>query len=284
LVWLRLTELECRADAFERAGQKLIARAKRHNDLIGRHVHLDGTAFTTYARAIHDCPDAQACTDSRQRARGGELRVPRELVRGSAEQADAVRQDAAETPEDEVGLDPVADFGISWLDLQDPRLADIPLSRRQRYRWFEQIGHIYRVADTTAGARLLEPAGVGRTGKFHFGGELMMASDDHFHAPLSVLTQPADVQEYEHYEPIYAKTAAAVGDPYSMTVDRGLHIKRVFQHNLRHRVSTICDWRQPKAATTPNGTSAPSLTVTASRAAATAATPATTMAPGSASS
>jgi hypothetical protein len=59
------TELEPHAAAFERAAQKLIARAKRHNDLIGRPVHLDGTAFITYAKAFHDCPDAAACAASR---------------------------------------------------------------------------------------------------------------------------------------------------------------------------------------------------------------------------
>jgi len=249
LVWLRLTELEDHAEAFEVAAQKLIARAKRHNDLIGRHVHLDGTAFTTYAKGIHECPDAAVCASQRTTARGETRLVPGELARGSAQDADAARHATSAMPEDEVSDDQVEAYGIEWLDTEtDPQLELIPLQRRRRYRWFKQGGHIYRIADTSTGARSLDR--VGRN-KFHFGGQLMVVSDDLFHAPLAIYSQAADVQEAAHYEAIYAKTAAAVGDPYTVTFDRGLHLKRIFEHNLRHRVSTVCEWRQPQSGLWP---------------------------------
>ena len=46
-VWLRFTELERYAAAFEHAAQKLIAQARRHDENIGRHLHVDGNHFTT---------------------------------------------------------------------------------------------------------------------------------------------------------------------------------------------------------------------------------------------
>ena len=236
----------------------------------------DGTAFTTYAKGIHDCPDAAACDAQCTGPRGETSLVPRELARGSAQDADAERHAAAGTPEGEVSLDPAATFGINWLDTEtDPQLARVPLQRRRRYRWFKQDGHIYRVADTTAGARTLER--VGRN-KFHFGGQLMMVSDDLFHAPLAIFAQAADVQEAANYEDIYAKTSAAVGDPYTVTFDRGLHLKRIFE--------PICVTASPRSASGVSRgpacglrtTSVQSSTGTASLGVVTAATPATSTA------
>jgi hypothetical protein len=69
-VWLRFVELERYAAAFERAAQKLIRRARRHEPRIGRYLHVDATHFTTHAQLVHCCPDEAECARRWKRGPG----------------------------------------------------------------------------------------------------------------------------------------------------------------------------------------------------------------------
>lgn len=243
LTHLRLTELEHYWEAFEEAAQKLIRQARRHEPRIGVNVHLDGSAFTTNAVPRHACPDREDCRKRR-------LRAPAELQRASQEAVDAARHAASSEPEEAAES---AHHSITWLSLDDERLASVDRDERARYRWFVQNGHVFRVLDRSVGARAYMTAGKRRTTrKFHFGGHNLMASDDLFHAPLAVHCQTADRPEATDYPLILEKVCQALGEtPVTMTVDRGFHFRAVFEENLKRRVSTVCEWRQPHAGLWP---------------------------------
>lgn len=241
LVHLRLTELELYAGAFQEAAWGLIKQARLHEPRIGRHVHLDGSSFTTNAVPRHFCPDRDDCRKRR-------LRVPAELQRATHEAVDAARHADSAAPEEEGP----SEAGIDWLELDDPRLASVDPSERARYRWFVQRGHVFRILDLSAGARGYRAGKSARLKSFHFGGHNLMATDDLFHAPLAVYCQPAHHQEAAHYSHILDQVMEATGEaPVTMTVDRGFHFRSVFEENLRHGISTVSEWRQPRAGIWP---------------------------------
>ena len=62
-LYLRFCELEAERfrSAFEEAANTLIRRAIAHDRKIGRHVHVDGTAYHSAAVLEHCCPDRARC-------------------------------------------------------------------------------------------------------------------------------------------------------------------------------------------------------------------------------
>jgi hypothetical protein len=238
-LWLRFTELEDYAHVFEEVARKLIEQARRHEARIGRHLHIDGSGFTTHAKAIHCCPDRDGCRQRR-------MRVPGELRKAHQEVIEAARHSASGEAEDESAD---VELGVEFLDRSDPRLASIDPAVRLRYQWVLQRGHIFRLADRSAGIRGYKRGP--RSWDYWVGGHFLAVSDDFLQLPVAVHCQSASKMEYRDYDHLYDKAEAAVGRSVTMTVDRGFHVRSVFEHNLSKGTSTICEWRQPRAGIWP---------------------------------
>lgn len=245
-VWLRFTELERYAGAFESTAQKLIQQAMRHDENIGRHVHVDGTHFTTHARLVHCCPDPVACAALWQR--GGGPRPAKALSKANSDLVKAERHRASAEPEPG-GAQAAAQ--LATVPQGDPRLEALDEEDVARHSFFDLRGHLYKTRDRSAGVRHF-PRRAGKREKFTEGGQLLMASCDYVGAPLAVFATSVGVQEYDAYPYLWEKVEAAVGDrPEAMVTDRGYHVQSVFEHNTRHRVSTIAPWRQPRVGIFP---------------------------------
>lgn len=245
-VWLRFTELERHVPAFERAAQKLIQQAMRHDENIGRHVHVDGTHFTTHARLVHCCPDPVACEALWRRR--GTARPAKVLSKANSDLVKAERHRASAQPEPDGAQ---AASQLASVSPDDPRLEELDEEDVVRHQFFELNGHLYKTRDRTAGVRHFERR-PGRREKFTEGGQLLMASCDYLGAPIAVHATSVGVQEWDAYPRLWEKVGDAVGDrPEAMVTDRGYHVQSVFEHNTRHRVSTIAPWRQPQSGVFP---------------------------------
>jgi hypothetical protein len=236
---LRFVEMETRElerrtrgekAAFRAVADQLIRQARKHEPRIGQVVHVDGTAWQTHARLIHDCPDSSACA---QRSRAAKL-----PQRASDEEVQEHRHAEAEGPEPAEGELPDGAAPIAGED------EDF------KYVWASN-GHRYRFRDKTAGARLHGPRKKStkrKRRKFWLGG-ILLAGNDHFlGAPLAVTNIAADEHEHHAYPPLMDEVIEAIGDrPLGMTGDRAQSIKSVFEYNTTEGIASVLPWRKPRA-------------------------------------
>jgi hypothetical protein len=240
-VWLRFTELERYSEAFEHAAQKLIQQAMRHDEKVGRHIHVDGTHFTTHARLVHCCPNPVACQALWRRPGG--LKPAKALTKAADDLIKAERHKASAEPEPAAGTAPPQ---LASVLVGDPRLKHLDESEVARHAFFELGGHLYKTRDLTAGVRHF-PKRERKKERFTEGGQLLMGTCDYIGAPVAVHATSVGVQEWDAYPALWAKVEAACGErPEAMVTDRGYHVVSVFEHNTRRSVSTIAPWRQPR--------------------------------------
>lgn len=244
-VWLRFTELELYAAAFERAAQKLIRRAMRHDERIGRHIHVDATHFTTNARLVHCCPDKVEC--ARLWSQGGRGPKPKKvLTKATGDLVKAERHKASGEPEPPNGARPSQ---LASVASDDPRLEGLDEDDVNRHAFFELRGHLYKTRDLSAGVRhyprRTNAGGPSSKEKFTEGGQMLMGSCDYLGVPVAVHCASVGMQEWDAYPTLWQKVEAACGDrPDAMVTDRGYHVEAVFKHNIRRGVSTIAPFRR----------------------------------------
>lgn len=160
-----------------------------------------------------------------------------------------------------------------------PLAADVvaelgyPAADALTYRYFLSTnGHIYRSRDRTASARMYS-AGPRRKKKVWHGGYFFPFVCDYVGAPIAFHFFEARVNEATAYADSYEQLQRMLGhDPVSVTVDKGLLTRPVFEHNTRRGVATIGpDQSPPPGARSP--TLRPTTTTASARAASTAAGP-----------
>jgi hypothetical protein len=215
--------------AFRLTADLLIRQARRHEPRIGQIVHVDGTAWQTHARLIHDCPDPARCKE----LKGKGVNIP---VRASDEEVQAHRHAEADGPEPGEDELPV---GAGVTAGEDENF---------KYIWLS-TGHRYRTRDKTAGARLHGPKN-GSSGKrkFWLGGTLVAGVDNFLGSPLAVTNIAADEHEHHAYPALMEEIIEALGDrPLAMSGDRAESITSVFEYNTTRGIASVIPWRQPRA-------------------------------------
>jgi hypothetical protein len=216
--------------AFRLVADLLIGRARRHEPRIGQVVHVDGTAWQTHARLIHDCPDPMMCKEL-------EGRGVKVLARASDEEVQAHRHAEAAGPEPQEG------------ELPDGAAEEAGEDDRFKYIWHRN-GHRYRTRDKTVGTRMYGPGSKTtkrKSKKFWLGG-IMVAGVDHFlGAPLAVTNISASEHEHHAYPGLMKQIMGATGKrPLAMTGDRAQHTKAVFEFNTTRGIASVIPWRQPR--------------------------------------
>lgn len=177
----RFLELEEHVDCFLTAVAALAQHARRHNQHVGRHVHVVDTEAETHAALVHNCPAHFACMTPNPASRPGR-RKPGEAMRPTREITDrfrAERQAAVEKADDEA---PDLDMG----DVEEVEVAG-DVAR------FKINGHWYRSLDTTAGIRTYTgPRGATR---FWHGFHNQKAVDHYTGGALAVVVESSSRQE-----------------------------------------------------------------------------------------
>ena len=215
--------------AFRLAADLLIAHARRHEPRIGQVVHVDGTAWQTNARLIHDCPDPVRC--KALRAKGAKV-----LKRASDDDVQNHRHGKAEGPAPQEG------------ELPDGAAEVAGEDEHYKYIWHKN-GHRYRTLDKTSGTRMHGPGKKNKSKrtKFWHGGVLVVGVDHFLGAPLAVTNIAADEHEHLAYPGLMEEVMAATGErPIAMTGDRAQSIKSVFEFNTTRGIASAIPWRQPR--------------------------------------
>ncbi|HEX6457271.1 MAG TPA: hypothetical protein VF032_00015 [Thermoleophilaceae bacterium] len=220
--------------AFEELAAKVIRNAMAKDKRVARHLHVDGTGYQTHAALVHCCPDKQRCRELRGHH-------PRVLRKAFDETINAQRHDDAAKPED--AIPDVPTNGLR-------RVPDEIPSRHgwdvENYSYWIQDGHLYRSRDKTAGARFYGHRK--RSKRFWFGGTSMPAIDDYTELPVATHQFRADRNEHTEYPELHRKIVNTIEtEPVSITVDRGLAFRAIFEHNTRRGVMTFAPERAPAA-------------------------------------
>src|SRR5579875_1873893 len=126
----RLVELEAVSGEFANTAAKLIQHCRRHEPLVGAHVHVDGTEAETHAALVHDCQPGEPCNWNGSRPAKRPERVATDVARAS-------RQEEAEGPVEDTPSIGAADE----VCVKDGRMR-VRVGR-----------HWYRTLDPTAGVR-----------------------------------------------------------------------------------------------------------------------------------
>lgn len=216
----RLVELEGVSDEFAKIAGKLIQHCRRHEPLIGAHVHVDGTEAETHAALVHDCRPGEPCEwRGRQPAKRPE-RVTTDVVR--AERHKEAEQPAEDTPN--IG------------EAEEVRIEDGRLRVRVGRHW-------YRTLDATAGVRAYKgPRG---SRKFWHGYYNIKAVDHYTGAPIAVGVYSASVNEHRSYPDLLQRSISAIGSkPETVVADKGFSLESVFAENTRNGIASVIPWRQ----------------------------------------
>jgi hypothetical protein len=217
----RFSELEGFAESIEEVvGKHLIQRAKRHDERVGRHIHVDSTEADTSAALIHD--DAKCCAEGACVDQAVRSQQARRLSRMTAKDAQDERHRI-----DEEAPDELTDDDIEAVVEETNDLLSIKVS-----------GHWYLSRDITAGGR----AYVQKNGKakFWFGFYNQKAICDFTRAPVAVGDYNARTQEYRIYPDMVERTIRAIGQkPESVIADRGFSVREVFEQNTKAGIASV---------------------------------------------
>jgi hypothetical protein len=221
----RFVELEDCIPDFLDVVAAIVKHARRHEPMVGLHVHVDGTEAETHAALVHDCRPGEGCNRPNRR-RAGPQRPPRR----STDEVSAERQRQAELPPPE---DPSELPGrVRALDLQRKYVRV-----RVKNCW-------YRCLDPTAGVRAYISADGKRLQRFWLGFYNQKAIDHYTGAPLVVGVFSANRQEYDLFPELNEMLEHVLGRrPQTVTGDRGYSVKSVFWYLTSRGVSAVMPWR-----------------------------------------
>lgn len=220
-VYDRFTELEEIRDEFNNAAAKLIAHGRRHEPMIGHHVHVDSTEAETHAALVHD---DEKCGCDRSK-------VPH-VSRADTSQVRHKRHTSVEELPDDKNQDI---FEQTYGDLSARSVRE-----EQEKLSLKVGGHWFRSLDTTAGARWY-----GASRRFWFGFYCTKVIDHATGAPLAIHFSSASVNEAKSYPTVYEKLVANLGDrPGTVVADRGYSFSSIFEHNTTRGVATVAPWRR----------------------------------------
>jgi hypothetical protein len=275
-VYDRFVEMEQIWQQIEAAAGRLIQQGKRHDPRVGQDLHIDSTEAETNAAVVHDYANCDACPswvreqartkqaaaeaaritanenraagiqespqESRKRRRERNRAIRRRPVgerpaRASSEEAKTVRQAENTLPVEEVETvreDQVESLGVS---------ADGVLRFRNR-----KTGHVYRLADATAGVRAYQTADGDL--KKYWPGFLNTKAVCHFvKAPTVVRVYAASRNEHDIYDEMLNASIAQMGGelPEAVVADRGFSHQKVFRRNTELGIASVIDWRAVNA-------------------------------------
>jgi hypothetical protein len=228
-VYERFVELESVSDEFFAIASKLIQHCKRHEPLIGAHVHIDGTEAETHAALVHDCQPGEGCLWHSGQGQGKKpTRTAERPKRISTEQVREQRQkDADQPPSDQPNIGEAEEVKV----LEDGRMR-------------VRVGqHWYRTLDSTAGVRAyMGPRGAKR---FWHGFYNLKSIDHYTGAPVAVGVYSASLNEHHSYPDLLKRTIGAIGDsPECVVADKGFSIEAVFAHNTNLGIASVIPWRK----------------------------------------
>jgi len=216
-VYAHFTELEGLADAFIECAGELIKHARRHDDRIGQHVHVDSTEAETHAGLKHVC-----CTHRRR----GRAARPRRVA--TADVREERHAEANEAPP----AHPTTNMG------EVEAVRDLRTGR-----YFKIRGHWYRSIDKTAGIRAY--TGKRQAVKFWHGFYNQKAIDHYTGGVLAVDVFSASEQEYHSYPELAEQLERNLGaQPQAVVFDRGFSVASVFEHNSTRGIATVAPWRK----------------------------------------
>jgi hypothetical protein len=208
--------------AVERAGDRMIQLAAKHDPEIGVNVVIDGTPFLSPCRLHHVCDDPDSCKSAPGR--------PRKTLGGAS--AETIRTDHQ------------AENDAAPADARELRLA----RRRQRVleidakgRAVRAIGgHFYACHDHDAGARTYKDK------ESWVGGKDMAVTDMKYGGTLANVHISAGVPEFRTYAALQRKTRNALGrEPETMTSDKGFAVARVFRRAALRGTAAVMPFRTP---------------------------------------
>lgn len=242
-LYLRFVELEEHREAFEEAAHSLMRRARRHQPLVGRAVHVDGTGISTHAALEHFCPPGSSCKKAGKAARA--QRIGDDLVGD-------IRAQESERPEDTVDSKP----GNALQRLDDAEVKRLGLdkilwgpNKDRSFAWFKQANHYFRLRDTTASPRMYG-GGAGRKKRFWNGWNDITVTDAFTGAPLAIEVTDAREQEWAVYPGAMTKTHQALGVWRRLaSADRGFVTKDTYEFNTHRGIGSAFPWREPHTGT-----------------------------------
>lgn len=216
----RLVELEPVSGEFTNAAEKLIQHCRRHEPLIGAHLHVDGTEAETHAALVHDCRPEDGCTWTGRAPAKHPRRVTVDVARAQRQ------KDALQPADDEADLGGVAEV------------------KREGGRVRVRVGaHWYRTLDTTAGVRAYRGAHGSR--RFWHGYYNLKAIDHYTGAPVAVSVYSASRNEHQSYPELLQRSVSALGvRPETVVADRGFSTRAVFEENTCNGIASVIPWRQ----------------------------------------
>lgn len=255
----RTVELESMIDGIERATAYCWDVAQRHDPRIGRHFHVDGTAYESNARWHHECEDGELCWALRELQQ-----VPEYLERASAKDIEVDRKHRHEHAVDEETIAAVHQAPAEPDDLEEEALAanDETQPRHPKYAkrveprkprepgviW--QDGHRYVCRDSDAGFRTIggdvRRGGQRRKKKGWNGGIALQATEDVLGIAACVLHNRADVNEHLVLEDLLCKqmrTTERVPEVY--VTDRGSSVRVTRERFNALGIALIGPFRQP---------------------------------------
>lgn len=240
-MYLRFVELEQYADAFRDAAGDLIRRARRHQPLVGRAAHADGTGISTHAALEHLCPPGSACRGPRDKA-SHVARVGDDLVGDiRATEADMAEDELDETPS--TALKRLTRTEVEALGYED---KDLYWHKTRPFAWFRQGKHIYRLRDSSASPRMYAPRGA-KT-KFWMGWNDITVTDTLTGGPLAIEVADAGTQEWAVYPLAMTRVHEAMGIwPQLVSTDRGFVTKANYEFNTRRGIGSVFPWREPRS-------------------------------------
>ena len=238
----RVVELESMVEGIERATAYCWQVAQRHDSRIGRHYHVDGTAYESHSRWHHECPDPTLCRALRQLQQ-----VPEYLERAGAKEIEADRKERHEQPLDapDLGLpegplvapaeaDDLEEQAVEANERLDEqghpkyrkRLAERE-PRQEREVWRD--GHRYVCRDGESGYRRIGGPGTRRRkAKVWNGGIGLQPTEDVLGITPCTLHIPADVNEHLAIEDLLCKQMRITRSvPEAYVGDRGASVRPV---------------------------------------------------------
>lgn len=240
-LYLRFVELEEYHEAFEQAAHELMRRARQHEPMVGRAVHVDGTGISTHAALEHFCPAGRGC--KRAEKAGRVPRVGDDLVGD-------IRAEENDRPEDAVEAEPsnalmrLTDAEVAGLGFATEHLS-WGQTKERPFAWFKQGDHYYRLRDTTASPRAYKSTG--RKTRFWNGWNDITVTDAFTGAPMVIEVTTAREQEWAVYPDALTKTHEALGLwPQLVSADRGFVTKDTYEFNTRRGIGSALPWREPR--------------------------------------